>query len=171
MSYGSVSKPLSVESSEDLHGAPRSPAPVSNGNEGARHEQSTCRTRRRSAYRPRLRAASSLLVALISIVPSSAAAADWASGTFTVESIEAASGGWTWVSFDRNHGLASLCVTNDNKALIPAVGNNGTTAEGQRSVLQMVSIALTAGKSVRLRLERVPNNNYCYIERVTLLRN
>ncbi len=63
-------------------------------------------------------------VALMSAVPTSATATEWASGTFTVELIELAATDWTWVVFNRDSDLGSLCGANRDKALIASGGRS-----------------------------------------------
>ncbi len=115
----------------------------------------------------RCMAAACMLVA--SAVPYSAIAAETAPGTFKVNSLETAVGGWTWVYLNRNHNMTALCGSNRNSVILSGP-NNTVTENGHRNNMQVLSLALVSGKDVILRLERVAGENYCYIERTTILR-
>ena len=113
-----------------------------------------------------------LIVLAITISTSNLAQAEpvWVSGTFHVDELETATGGWTWVHLDRAHGQLGLCGSNHNRVILGIQGRDADGERGYASNLKILTAALLTNKQIRIRIDRVETANYCFLERATLIR-
>ena len=113
-----------------------------------------------------------LIILSLSLLATTAHAAEWASGTYKIKYIEPTTGGWTWVGLDRPTNLykENVCGTQavqlhggDCHGVLP-----GNTTEARSRIYSGLVSAMLAGKSMRIRVAVNPNNNECVIERVRI---